>query len=311
MISIVAPVYNESESLGHFYKALCDALEKIDDRSEIIFVDDGSEDKSNEIISRFIMDDSRVRLIQLSRNFGHEAAMLAGIDNSNGDAVIVMDSDLQHPPELICEMVSQYSAGFDAVLMKRENDGKNGGLKNFFPHIFYRLFNRISRIKLEEDASDFFLISRNIADVLKNDMRERTRFLRGLVQWCGFNRKTLSFRPNARSFGKSKYNMFRLLSLSVDAIFSFSTAPLTFIIYIGLFLSGFAFLYIIYAVVMKFTGVSIEGWASLLAMFALLSGFQLIATGVIGKYIGIILLEAKHRPVYIIKKTVNTGTDKR
>ncbi len=309
MISIIAPVYDESESLGYFYRALCTALEESGEEAEIIFVDDGSRDDSVEIIRGFIKSDSRVRLVELSRNFGHEAAMLAGIDSASGDAMIVMDSDLQHPPELIKGMKEQYEAGFDVVLMKRDGNSKKGVFDNFFQHQFYRLFNRLSRIKLEEDASDFFLISRKIADILRNDMRERTRFLRGLVQWCGFNKTSLTFRLDKRSHGRSKYSILRLLSLSMDAIFSFSTAPLTLIIYIGLGLAGFAFLYFIYAVIIKLAGGSVEGWASLLAMFSMLSGFQLIATGVIGKYTGIILMEAKQRPLYIIKNTENLSQD--
>lgn len=305
MISIIASVFNESESLNHFYDALNDVLAKINQPAEIIFIDDGSTDNSADIISRIIEKDSRVRLIQLSRNFGHESAMLAGIDHSSGDAVIVMDSDLQHPPSLIPEMLSQYDKGFDAILMKRDKSNRKNIFSALFQHLFYKIFNTLSRIKLEENASDFFLISRGIADILRNDMRERTRFLRGLIQWCGFNMKALTFNVKDRAYGRSKYNLFRLLSLSLDAIFSFSTAPLTLIIYIGLALAGFAFLYLIYAVIMKFVGVSIEGWASLLALFSLLTGFHLVATGVIGKYIGIILMETKQRPLYIIKNKVN------
>lgn len=291
-----------------FYNNIRDVLSENDYRAEIIFVDDGSVDKSSMIIENIIHRDNRVRLIRLSRNFGHESAMIAGIDNCSGDAIIAMDSDLQHPPSLINEMIDRYKEGYDIVLMKRKSGKLGGG--GYLQHLFYKAFNQISKIKLEENASDFFLISARIAEILKTDIRERTRFIRGLIQWCGYNRTVIEFNTIDRKYGKSKYSPFKLIDLSLDALFSFSTVPLTLIIYAGLGLAGFAFLYLLYAIMMKLCGNSVEGWASLLAMFSLLSGFHLVAIGALGKYIGIILQETKQRPIYLIQDRLNFQDEK-
>lgn len=299
--SIVVSVYNEEAVIDKFYGVLSGVLDSDNNSYEIIFVNDGSVDKSLSLLTDIAHKDKRVKVINFSRNFGHEAAMLAGIDNSRGEAVICLDCDLQHPPQLIPEMLAKYKEGYGVVNMVRKERKDAGFTKRVTSKWFYKLINMISPVKLVPNASDFFLISRPVADLLKNDFRERTRFLRGLIQSVGFNSTTLDYVAPERAAGQSKYSLMRLMRLSFAAVASFSKTPLKIGLYSGLLFGFMSFLLIIYSIVMWIVDKPVSGYTTLIIFLCAFASIQLVVIGAIGYYIGLIFDEVKHRPIYIIQ----------
>lgn len=303
-ISIVVSVYNEAEGIAGSYAEFTRVLSAMDCTYELIFVNDGSTDATLSILKPIAESDSNVRVINFSKNFGHESAMIAGIDYAKGDAIICMDSDLQHPPVKIPEMVASWREGFDVVNMVRVERKDATVWNKITSRCFYKFINRISDAKLAENASDFFLISRSVADVLKTDFRERTRFLRGLIQLVGYSRTTLEYVAQERQAGQSHYSFFKLLKLSFSAISSFSKMPLQLGLFAGIIFGCISLLLIIYSVVMWFLERPVSGYTTLVVFMSAFASIQMFVIGVIGQYLGFIFDEIKGRPIYIVKDII-------
>ncbi len=303
-ISIVVSVFNEEEVLPEFVTHLKKEISVLGIQSEIIFVNDGSTDQSLQVLSTLKEKISaETKIISFSRNFGHEAAMICGIDYASGDAIVCMDSDLQHPPHLLGEMLESYRQGNEIVTMMREKREDNSWMKNWFSRRFYGLINRLSEYQLDESASDFFLISKPVAEVLRNNFRERNRFLRGFIQIIGFSKTSLSYVAPKRPAGKSKYSFFKLLKLSANAIVSFSKLPLYLGIYIGVIFAFFSLIlggYTIWQYLFGNTPPS--GYTTIVIFLSLSFSVLFILIGIIGTYVGYIFEENKGRPIYIIQK---------
>jgi len=308
--SIVASVYNEEACLQMFYESLTKTLTSLSISYEIIFVNDGSADNSLFILKNIAFKDHTVKIVDFSKNFGHEAAMLAGIDYACGEAVICMDSDLQHPPELIPEMLQKKAEGFEVVNMVRTVRRDAGLLQKMNSKLFYKFINSISTVKLAENASDFFLISQKVCQILQNDFRERTRFLRGIIQLVGFRKTTIEFEAPKRAAGKSKYSFFKLLKLSLTAISSFSKIPLQLGIITGLIFGILSIVLIIFSFVMWILGKTIPGYTTLIIFMSAFAGIQLFVTGLIGQYISYVFDEVKGRPVYIVNEVYEFDNNK-
>jgi dolichol-phosphate mannosyltransferase len=300
--SIVASVYNEDECLMMFYESLSKTLNILSIGYEIIFVNDGSDDNSLIILKNIAAADSTVRIIDFSKNFGHEAAMLAGIDHAYGEAIVCMDSDLQHPPEMIPEMLQKKAEGFEVVNMVRTIRKDAGFLQKINSKLFYKFINSISSVKLAENASDFFLVSQKVGKVLQGDFRERTRFLRGIIQLVGFRKTTIGYEAPKRAAGKSKYSFFKLLKLSLTAISSFSKIPLQLGIITGLVFGALSLILILFSLIMWFIGKTIPGYTTLIIFMSAFAGIQLFVIGLIGQYISYIFDEVKGRPIYIVNE---------
>ena len=298
--SIVASVYNEEESIVVFYETLSKTLASLQISYEIIFVNDGSIDNSLDILKNIASEDHTVKIINFSRNFGHEAAMLAGIDYTCGEMVICMDSDLQHPPEIIPNMLQKKAEGFEVVNMVRTLRKDAGFLQKMNSKLFYKFINSISSVKLAENASDFFLISQKVCKILRNDYRERTRFLRGIIQLVGFKKTTIEYEAPKRFAGKSKYSFLKLLKLSFTAVSSFSKFPLQLGIITWLIFSAISLFLIIFSFVMWILGKTIPGYTTLIIFMSAFAGIQLFVTGLIGQYISYVFDEVKGRPMYIV-----------
>lgn len=307
--SVIASVYNEEEGITAFYKELSAVLSSLGITYEIIFVNDGSRDNSLALLEEIAEQDKTVKLINFSRNFGHEAAMIAGIDHCCGDAVICMDSDLQHPPEMIPAMLQKRAEGFEVVNMVRTERKDAAFFQKMNSKLFYKFINSISPVKLAENASDFFLISQRVCKILQADFRERTRFLRGIIQIVGFKKTTLDYIANERIAGKSKYSFFKLLLLSFTAISSFSKFPLQLGIITGLIFVLISIILIIYSIVMWILENPVSGYTTLIVFMSAFAGIQLLVTGIMGQYISYIFDETKARPIYIVEKAINFETE--
>ena len=299
-ISVVVPAYNEAGNLPDLEARLKRVLGRYGDY-EILFVDDGSADDTLAILRRFADADPRVRFVSLSRNFGHQKALMAGLDRARGDCVISLDADLQHPPELIAEMVERWTAGFEVVNMVRRDDD-TPFFKRATSAVFYRFLNAISDFEIRPGAADFRLLDRKVVRALAG-LGEHTLFLRGTVPWLGFRQCEIGYSPDVRAHGRSKYNFRRMAVLALDGVISSSIRPLRLSTILGAVMSSLAMVYAAYAVVVKLIlGPEITGWTSLLIGILLFGGVQLIMLGIIGEYLGKILLEVKDRPSYIIRE---------
>ena len=311
LLSIVVPCYNEQEVIGETVdrlRALCLELEGSQAQSletELIFVDDGSADRTREILKARAQEDKRIRIIGLARNFGHQIAVTAGIDAAAGDVVALIDADLQDPPEVIHQMLARWREGHDVVYGTRsERDGESR-FKLAAAHGFYRLLNHLSDIPIPPDTGDFRLMSREVADALRA-MPERDRFVRGMVSWVGFRQTALPYRRAERFAGRSKYPLRKMLRFAMDGILSFSTKPLQFSIALGLAASALAFLGIAYALILRlFTNIWVEGWTALMIAVLFIGGVQLVCIGILGEYIGRIYHEVKNRPLYVVQEYIN------
>ena len=304
LYSVIVSVYNEEAVLPLFHQELTAVMDTMADTAdfEILFVNDGSRDNSRQVLQQLIEQDSRVRVIHFSRNFGHEAAMLAGIDHCKGDAAICMDSDLQHPPTMLPQMLALYQQGKDVVTMTRTERADGGWYKHLGSKLFYKLINKMSEAKLQAGASDFFLISQKVIQVLRSDYRERTRFLRGIIQTIGFEKDTLTYDAPPRAAGASKYSFWKLMKLSFSAIASFSKTPLKIGIYSGLVFVLLSIILIIYSIVMWIIDTPVSGYTTLIIFLCAFAGIQLFVSGTIGYYISFIFDEVKQRPHYIIQE---------
>lgn len=299
--SIVVSVYNEEAVIEQFYSTLTEIVTKLNYTVEILFVNDGSTDNSRQILDVFAEKDNRVKAIHFSRNFGHEAAMIAGIDNACGDVIICMDADLQNPPQLLESMLNKYTEGYDIVTMVREGRADGGLYKRITSSLFYSVINHLSDTQLKPNASDFFLISKKVADVLRNNYRERTRFLRGFIQIVGFKTATMSYYAPKRAAGESKYSFMKLAHFAFNSLVSFSKAPLKLGIYSGLLFSLLSVALIIFSLVMWIVDRPVSGYTTIVIFLSAFAGILLIVVGIIGYYIGFILDEVKGRPLYIIQ----------
>ncbi|MBR0122668.1 MAG: glycosyltransferase family 2 protein [Bacteroidales bacterium] len=301
-LSVVVSIYNEEEGIEHFFDVLEGELYKLPYTYEVLMINDGSRDNTMSELKKLSERNEHIRIVSFSRNFGHEAAMLAGIDNSRGKAIICMDSDLQHPPAKIAEMMKLWEKGAEVVTMVRSERKDDKGLHKWLSRSFYRLVNKLSDIKIDENASDFFLISDKVGDLLRKDYRERSRFLRGIVQSVGFRREKIEYVAEERKTGKSHYSFRKLVKLSLLAISSFSKVPLQIGIIVGLLFVLLSIVLLIYSLVMYFCQRPTSGYTTLIVFLSLFSGIQLMIIGIIGEYIGYIYDEVKGRPIYIIDK---------
>lgn len=298
LISIVVPVFNEEDAVAPFIEHLKPHIPGDVDH-EIVFVNDGSRDGTLAALRGLLERHRHIRIVDLTRNFGKEAAMSAGLDNARGDAVIVIDVDLQEPPELIGPMIARWREGFDVVYGQRVSRASDGFFKRFTAGGFYKWFNRLSHSKIPEDVGDFRLMDRRVVEALKL-LPERVRFMKGLFAWVGFKSSAIEFERGQRHAGSTKFNYWRLWNFALDGITSFSTVPLRIWTYFGLAIAALSFLY--GAFIMARTvvlGIDMPGYASLLTAVLFLGGVQLIGLGVIGEYLGRVYMEVKRRPIYL------------
>ena len=300
--SIVIPVLNEEDVIKELQRRLVQAAKQLDGDCEFLFVDDGSTDRTRELLQAERGRDPRVKLVALSRNFGHQLAITAGIDLAGGDAVVVIDSDLQDPPELIPKLAVRWREGFDVVYGVRSARAGETGFKLRTARLFYRLLNRASDVDLPLDAGDFRLMDRRVADVVRG-MREPNRYLRGMVAWAGFRQTGVEYERDERFAGETKYSLRRMFSFAADGLLGFSTAPLRLALGLGFAISGLAFAAGLLAVAFKIFGVyTIPGWASVTVMLSFFSGVQLLLLGAVGEYVGRVYEQGKGRPLYLISE---------
>lgn len=307
LVSVVVSVYNEELALREFYQDTGKILRELPQTwdYELIFVNDGSTDGSLPILSELAQKDPKVRVINFSRNFGHEAAMIAGIDHALGDGVICMDADLQHPPECIPKILEKFDAGYEVINMVRTKNRTAGLIKNITSAAFYKLINHLSDVKFEPNASDFFAVNRAAADVLRTSYREKVRFLRGYVQSLGFNKTTLEYEARPRFAGESKYSIKSLFRFSINTILCFSDLPLKLGIYSGCGVAMFGILMMIYTIYTWAKYGAPSGYATIVVLVSFMFAMLFVIVGIIGEYIAILFAELKDRPVYIIKDTKN------
>jgi polyisoprenyl-phosphate glycosyltransferase len=306
MISIVVPVYNEEGNLPELYHRITAVMKHMRLPFELIFVDDGSTDRSLDTMLRLSEKDKNVKIIQLSRNFGHQLAIIAGIDHAHGEAVIMMDSDLQHPPELIEKLVEKWYEGNDVVYTCRDQTQDAGLLKNFTAQCFYTLVNYLAEVNISTGTADFRLLDRRVVESLRT-FEERSIFLRGIINWVGYRQASISYRADARYSGESKYSFLKMLRFAIDGITSFSSVPLYLSAFLGILISLFSFIYgtlIIYA--RLFTDRLVEGWTSVMVVILFLGGIHLITQGIQGIYLGQVYKEVKGRPRYLIRRVYGT-----
>lgn len=301
LVSVIVPAYNEEESIPAFYDCIVKVFDGLPDYDfELLFVNDGSVDQTQAIFERLAAEDSRVGYIELSRNFGKESAMMAGFDHVQGDCAIVMDADLQHPPQVIGEMLSQWEEGYEDVYAKRRTRGKEGWLRHWLTMRFYRILARSTRFDILENVGDFRLLDRKCINALRK-LRETERYTKGLFSWIGYKKKEVLFDQEERRYGKSHWSMMQLTGLAVEGITSFTTAPLRLATIIG-FLTGFAaIVYLIWTLVkVLIWGDPVAGYPTLICVILFLGSIQLICIGIMGEYMGRIFNETKQRPNYLV-----------
>lgn len=297
LLSVCAPVFDEEELVDAFYERATAALAGFD--YELIIVNDGSRDRTPEILDRLADGDARLRIVHLSRNFGHQAALTAGLEHARGDVVAMLDADLQDPPELVREMVEIWADGSDVVYAVREQREGETRFKLATASWFYRIFDKLAQVDLEPNSGDFRLLDRRALDALLS-MGERSRFLRGMTVWVGFTQTAIRYQRDARYAGETKYPLRKMLRFSLDAISSFSHLPLQLSTYLGFLFSGIAFLAIPVVIVLRLLGSYLPGFGAITIAILMLGGIQLIAIGLIGEYVGRIYDEVKRRPLYIV-----------
>lgn len=307
LISIVVPCFNEQEVFAETYRRLTETLVGLDSSKydyELIFVNDGSKDTTLELIHDAVKRDSRVKGINFARNFGHQIAITAGLDNCKGDAAVVIDADLQDPPHIILEMVKKWEEGYDVIFGKRKERAGESAFKLITAKYFYRFINRLSDVDIPLDTGDFRLMDRNALNQFLR-MRETYRFVRGMVAWIGFNQTYVEYDRESRFAGTTKYPLKKMLRLASDAILSFSNTPLKVATFVGFVTSILAFFGILYSLYMRlFTNHFVEGWTLLMISILLIGGIILLVLGIIGEYVGRIYGEIKQRPLYIIKEKI-------
>jgi glycosyltransferase involved in cell wall biosynthesis len=302
LLSIVVPAYNEQEVLPEFHRRVSDVLSGIAMDAEFVYVNDGSSDNTLQVLHGLSEKDDRVAVVDLSRNFGKEIALTAGLHKANGDAVVVIDADLQDPPELIPQLIAEWKNGYDVVYAKRVARSGETMLKKATAHAFYRLMQHVSRVRIPEDTGDFRLLSRRAVNAL-NSLNEYHRFMKGLFAWIGYPQKAITYERDPRHAGQTKWNYWKLWNFAIEGITSFTTAPLRIATYIGLLTAVGAFVYGTYMIVDTLLyGNPVAGYPSLIVIILFLGGVQLTAIGVIGEYLGRIFNETKQRPLYFVNE---------
>jgi len=300
-LSVVVPAYNEEEVLPEFHRRVTDVLNHLSGLSEIVYVNDGSKDNTIRVLLDLCANDRRVIVVDLSRNFGKEIALTAGLDYARGEAVVVIDADLQDPPELIPAMVKYWHEGFDVVYARREAREGETWFKKTTAKLFYWVMRRVSRVDVPEDTGDFRLLSRRALDALKL-LRERHRFMKGLFAWIGYPSKAIMYRRDPRFAGETKWNYWKLWTLALEGFTSFTTAPLKIATYFGMVVALSAFLFATFVVYKTLVyGDPVTGYPSLMVVVLFLGGIQLMALGIIGEYLGRMFMETKLRPLYLVK----------
>ena len=309
-LSVVIPCFNEEDVISLTYRRLVEVLGSRDFRLQIIFVDDGSGDATPEIAVNLAKNDPQVKAVLLSRNFGHQAAVSAGLAHADGDAVVVMDADLQDPPQAVIRMIETWRSGADVVYGIRTKR-KESLLKRSAYSVFYWIFQRLANIAAPIDAGDFSLIDRKVLNII-NGLPEKNRFFRGLRAWIGFRQAGIEYERDARAAGSSKYSLRKLIGLAKDGIFNFSTVPLSGVFYLGVLMSSLSFAALLFVLVLRISDVAIfgvrasdvQGFSSTILTILLIGGIQLVSTGVLGEYIGRIYNETKGRPSYVIRENI-------
>ncbi|MBX0313369.1 glycosyltransferase family 2 protein [Planococcus glaciei] len=306
IITIIVPAYNEEEVLELFYESLNKTLNSISFYNfELLFVNDGSKDNTLQIIKNLALDDNRISYLNLSRNYGKEAAMAAGFDYAKGKAIIIMDADLQHPPEVIPEMIQYWEQGYDDVYAKRLKREGEAFLKKFTSKMYYRTLQKTTQIPILPDAGDFRLLDQRCVEALKQ-LRESQRYTKGMYSWIGFKKKEITFEAAPRAGGETKWSYTNLIELALEGITSFTTFPLRLSSIFGFAISIFSFIYLIFIIVKTlFTGSDVSGYPSMMVVILFLGGIQLLSLGIIGEYLGRIFTETKNRPLYFIDEYSN------
>jgi glycosyltransferase involved in cell wall biosynthesis len=302
LVSIIVPCFNEDQVIGETYFRLIEFCKLDNFDFEFIFVDDGSLDTTKDLLRSFFVKDNRVKLIFFSRNFGHQVAVSAGIEASSGDAVILIDADLQDPPEVMSDMIDLWENGYDVVYGTRVSREGESFFKLYTAKLFYKLLNKLSDIPIPLNTGDFRLMDRNVVNAL-NSMPEKDRFIRGMVSWIGFNQISLSYKRRERFAGISKYPLKKMINFGIDGIISFSSKPLKMSLFLGVSSSILSMISIFYVLLLRiFTNNWVEGWTTLMISILFLGGVQLIGIGILGEYIGRIYKEVKRRPLYVINE---------
>lgn len=300
-LSVVVSIYNEEQVLPLFYKNITANLRDLEISYELIMVNDGSRDSSREILRSLADTDEHIKVISFSRNYGHEAAMIAGIDHSKGDIIICMDADLQHPPSIISQMVEKQREGYDIITMVRTDNPDNSWIKKTTSRAFYTILNRLSGQKFDINASDFFLINKPVADILRKEFREQYRFLRGFIQLIGFKRTHMDYKAGARAAGSSKYSLKHLFKYSFEVMLTFSNLPLKLGLITGVIVGMFGAFIGIWEIIMRFKGLTPPGYATIVVLMSFLFAILFFIVGIIGEYIAVLFKEVKGRPIYIVE----------
>ena len=305
LLSVIVPCYNEEESVALFYSELLQHISFLEERSmelELLYIDDGSRDRTAEEIKKLREKDERVHLLSFSRNFGKEAAMFAGLENANGDYVVLMDVDLQDPPSLLPEMFSYIEQGYDSVATRRVSRKGEPPIRSFFARMFYRLMRKISKTEIMDGARDYRMMTRHMVDAILS-MHEYNRFTKGIFGWVGFETKWLEYENVERARGETKWNFWKLFLYSLEGITAFSTVPLMLASVIGVLFCIIAFVMIVFIIVRKLIfGDPVSGWPSLVCIILMTSGVQFFCTGILGQYLAKTYMEVKHRPIYLVKE---------
>ena len=299
--SVVVPIHNEQETLHELHRRLVDVFPLLDGDAEVLFIDDGSTDLSYPLMLELHRGDPRFKVIQLARNFGHQLAITAGIDLASGDAVVVMDGDLQHPPELLPELAARWREGYEVVYGVM-TERPEGWLKRHTARLFYRVLRKLSSVDIPSAAGDFRLADRRVIEAFRA-MPERNRFVRGMFAWLGFRQIAVTYAAPARFAGRSKYTLPKMIRLATDGLLSFSTRPLRLALDLGFVVSGLAFLFGVATLISKFAGAFlVPGWLSIVLITSFVGGIQLVVVGVVGEYVGRIYDEVKARPLYLVRE---------
>jgi len=305
-ISVVVPVYNEREVIDVFYHRLKKVLDSLQLYTyDIIFVDDGSKDGSFEKLIELTILDKNINVVKFTRNFGHQIAITAGIDFAKGDAVVVIDADLQDPPEVIKDFVVKWQEGYDVVYGVREKRPGETGMKLITANLFYRILKRLTKVNIPVDVGDFRLMSKRAVKQFRK-LREQDRFVRGLVSWVGYKQIGVPYSREKRYAGKTKYPYTKMLKFAIDGLTSFSSVPLRLATYLGYITSFLAFLYACSVFIQKALGITVQGWATMMVGMLFIGGVQLICLGIIGEYISRIFTETKQRPMYLVEEIFNS-----
>ncbi|MFT5082506.1 MAG: glycosyltransferase involved in cell wall biosynthesis [Lentisphaeria bacterium] len=310
VLSLLVPMYDEADTIPVFFPAIKKVLSQLDIDWEIICINDGSKDATAELVLAEAAQDSRIKLVSFSRNFGKEPAMSAALDYASGDAVIPIDADLQDPPEIIGDMVERWRQGAQVVFAKRASRKSDSMVKRQTAHLFYKVFNRISDTFIPENVGDFRLLDRRVVDVIKQ-LPEKDRFMKGLFSWPGFKSVTIEFDRQEREQGQSKFNYWKLWNFAISGITSFSTMPIRMGTYLGMFIAILSFIYGVVVITKTvISGVDVPGYASIIVIILFLGGIQLFFMGLLGEYIGRIYKEVKNRPLYVVDRTFGFNNDK-